>query len=152
MKFAAAIFALASLAPSASADESMLSGAAFRLGSSCHKDEKCKEEYYKSLWYRCCRPGVDAGTTDKGAWRRKDVPTVDGKPGSEEKYLKPRCDDGCCCPVRGLDKAGWFSKETYYAKWQDACTDGGSIFNKAFPSGFPEPSIGTEQDDLEIDI
>lgn len=134
MKFATALFVLGTLASPASADESKLN-ADRRLGFFCSGDHKdCKEDYYKSIWYRCCRSGVGPGTMEKGAWRRQDAP-------ADEKYKKARCDNGCCCPVRGLDTNGWFSKETFYNKWQDACADDGtgSIYNKAFPEGLPEP-------------
>lgn len=97
-----------------------------RLGWSWYQD------YYKSLYYRCCNTAEDEGAGDGGDgnvegsrsknnedWRRTGVEVP-------EKYA----DKVCKCPVRGsatLTKSD--STKSYFDKWQEACED--SIPRKA---------------------
>mmetsp|Transcript_23677 Transcript_23677/g.42558 ORF Transcript_23677/g.42558 Transcript_23677/m.42558 type:complete len:135 (-) Transcript_23677:1131-1535(-) len=85
---------------------------------------KKPESYYRSIYYRCCNTSEGEGATegspskDNNAWRRTDG-EADDYPGK------------CKCPVRGSDKVGWFSSQSYFDKWQTSCNEGGSLYKKA---------------------
>lgn len=87
------------------------------------------QEYYESLWYRCCGTDGQAGDESKNniVWQRDDA--------EENGYDDTKL---CKCPVRGSDSKGWWSSQTYFAKWEDKCADDGSIARKAKKGNFVE--------------
>eukprot|EP00579_Thalassiosira_antarctica_P011560 CAMPEP_0201917260 /NCGR_PEP_ID=MMETSP0903-20130614/6680_1 /ASSEMBLY_ACC=CAM_ASM_000552 /TAXON_ID=420261 /ORGANISM="Thalassiosira antarctica, Strain CCMP982" /LENGTH=132 /DNA_ID=CAMNT_0048453281 /DNA_START=163 /DNA_END=561 /DNA_ORIENTATION=+ len=89
------------------------------------------QEYYESLWYRCCGTDGQAGDESKNNidWQRDDA----ADNGYDDTQL-------CKCPVRGSDSKGWswWSSQTYFEKWEDKCAPGGSIARKAKKGNFGE--------------
>eukprot|EP01083_Nonionella_stella_P255722 877327_1 len=129
MKTSIAALSLAAIltASSVSAHEAMLGGDETtnnkrerRLG--WYKKDK---NYYRSLWYRCCNTSIGvAGDASKGNedWR------IDGY---LDAGLNLSENDYCKCPVRGSNKKGLFSSQTYFDKWTKSCAEDGSIYTKA---------------------
>eukprot|EP01083_Nonionella_stella_P279542 950899_1 len=81
------------------------------------------EDYYKSIWYRCCNTTIgEEGDESKNNpdWRRD---------GWQEAGIGS--DEYCKCPVRGSDRKGWFSSSTYFEKWTEKCADDGWIAQQA---------------------
>ena len=86
------------------------------------------EDYYRSIWYRCCNTEVGQegdASKDNPDWRRDGIPE-DAGIGEDET---------CKCPVRGSDRTGWWSSQTYYEKWTEKCAEDGWIAQKAGISG-----------------
>lgn len=84
---------------------------------------KKDQDYYKSIWYRCCNTEKgEAGDESKNNpdWRRDDY-AENGI--GENEY--------CNCPVRGSNKKGWWSSKTYFQKWTAKCADDGYIARMA---------------------
>ena len=82
--------------------------------------------YYQSIYYRCCG---DAGA---GALSKPNIDWQVNDSAAQLVGLGLSADATCKCPVRGRDKKGWFSSQTYYDKWTDSCKENGSLYNKAF--------------------
>lgn len=123
MKAYTAISLAAVLFPSATALESMLGDQTATDASSSQHSRKLGrkgQEYYESIWYRCCNTGQGPGVSkDNPDWRRTDAPSA--------------YDDMFCkCPVRGSENKSWFGwGKTYYEKWEDKCACDGYIAKRA---------------------
>ena len=94
-------------------------------------------EKYRSLYYRCCGNPTDSSNSaaldcndnaNENACRSKGNDSWRIKGGDSGNYSGQ-----CKCPVRGSSKVswGWWSKKSYFTKWQDACGPDGSITRKA---------------------